>query len=244
MFSKEYVLECLNKYCHFNGRDLCEQNFEDLVVCPLREADFEFYWANGVTKGVIIPLMCNFVIKIPFYGEEDCSGYEDGLEDYEEIQARYGDDWSSRVPIFEVYPFSGAWSDEGWNYCEAEARMYKGAEEEGLEYLFAKTEKIGEVCGWPVYCQDRAEMLNDLEMGEQNPQEDSIDRARDIRDQDEAYCQASSFWIATLLEEYDEDTYWQLSEFCKKYGVSDLHDGNVGYINGVPVLVDYSSFDG
>lgn len=243
MFSKKYVLECLNKYCHFDGRALCESNFKELIVDPLKEADcLDFDWAHGVTKGVIIPFDSNFVIKLPFYGAEDCVGYEDGLEDYEEIQARYGDNWSDRVAIFEVCPFNGAWSNDGWDYCEAEARIYKEAVNEDLDFLFAKTEKIGEICGWPVYCQERAVMFDDEDW--ESPAESIVDRARDLRNMDEAHCQTSSYWIAALLENYDEDTYWRLCEFCQKYCIEDLHEGNIGFLDGSPILVDYSSFDG
>ena len=35
----------------------------------------------------------------------------------------------------------------------------------------------------------------------------------------------------------------KLLEFIRTVGINDLHDGNIGYIENRPVLVDYSSFD-
>jgi hypothetical protein len=63
--TKEYILECLDKYCTFEG--LTEDNFVNLVVAPLQDAHCfnDWTWDNGVTKGVIIFKDFDFVVKIP-----------------------------------------------------------------------------------------------------------------------------------------------------------------------------------
>lgn len=45
-----------------------------------------------------------------------------------------------------------------------------------------------------------------------------------------------------FLRDYGKDEYERLADFCEYYGINDLHDGNVGDIDGKIVLIDYGSY--
>lgn len=244
--SKEYILECLEKYCDL-GEHLSEYSFYNDIVAPLLQAGCfpGMDYANGVTKGVLIFPNCNFVIKIPFYGNEECEEYTDGLT-YEEAMEKYGEDWSDRPKEYYLDPFYGAQGrHNSWDYCAVEAELYAEAVTEGLEFLFAETQCIGTANGWPIYAQTRVEIFAFADPEDENrdfPSEQELEQADNLRGQkDSLYC--SKVWIAELIRAYDLDTYHCLSAFCERFNIGDFHDENIGYLNSLPVLVDYSSYD-
>ena len=88
---------------------------------------------DGASKIVMIPMDKDYVIKIPFYGQED--------ED-------------------EAIPFMGAVSpaidtNESNDYCALEEVIYNEAVEWGIEDFFVPTVFIGDVLGVPIYVQTR-----------------------------------------------------------------------------------------
>lgn len=115
------ILEALS-YGTFDEND--EADFYSIVVQPFSEKYKKpFDYATGATKGVLIFEQLGFVIKIPFCrNSEDCY-----------YNSAYGE--------YECCYFTGADTDNGWDYCEAEANKYERAEEEGLAQCFAKTKK-------------------------------------------------------------------------------------------------------
>ena len=241
MYTPQYVLDCINKYCNLAGQELTEWNFDRLVFFPLKEAECftNLQMSSGVTKGVLLIEGCNFVIKMPFYGSERDEEYVDGLG-YTEAMEVYGSDWSSREVKCELYPFENAAGETPWDYCSAEAQIYQYAEEEGVEQFFAKTEFLGYAQGWPVYIQERAVMYRDMDAPEHSSKHLSyINRELLAR----AFSDLAASQVADLVAEYNEEAFQRLDKFCEDYSVTDLHQGNIGYLHGKPVLVDYSSYD-
>lgn len=49
-------------------------------------------------------------------------------------------------------------------------------------------------------------------------------------------------WIAEFIDCYGAEEFARLNKFLHKHRLTDFHSGNLGYINGIPVLVDYSSY--
>ena len=211
------ILKALS-YGTFNEND--EADFYPDVVQPFSEKYKKpFNYATGATKGVLIFEQLGFVIKIPF-----CRNSED-YDDYYEC-CNY---------------FTGADTDNGWDYCEAEADKYQRAKEEGISMCFAKTEKIGEIDGYPIYMQELASIYKNVDYQSSHTEEDS----RQVN----SICDSNNFyifnreWLSDAFHFYGEKIFHKLLEFIRTVGINDLHDGNIGYIKNRPVLVDYSSFD-
>lgn len=211
------ILEALS-YGTFDEND--EADFYPAVIQPFSEKYKKpFDYATGATKGVLIFEQLGFVIKIPF-----CRNSED-YDDYYEC-CNY---------------FTGADTDNGWDYCEAEADKYQRAEEEGISMCFAKTEKIEEIDGYPIYMQELASIYKNVDYQSSHTEEDS----RQVN----SICDSNNFyifnieWLSDAFHFYGEKVFHKLLEFIRTVGINDLHDGNIGYIENRPVLVDYSSFD-
>ena len=215
------ILEALS-YGTFDEND--EADFYSIVVQPFSEKYKKpFDYATGATKGVLIFEQLGFVIKIPFCrNSEDC-----------EYNSTYGE--------YECCYFTGADTDNGWDYCEAEANKYERAEEEGLAQCFAKTKKIGNIDGYPIYMQELADIYKSIDYQSSHTEEDSR--------QVSSICNSNNFymfnieWLSDAFHYYGEKMFHKLLEFIRTVGINDLHDGNIGYIGNRPVLVDYSSFD-
>lgn len=215
------ILEALS-YGTFDEND--EADFYSIVVQPFSEKYKKpFDYATGATKGVLIFEQLGFVIKIPFCrNSEDCY-----------YNSAYGE--------YECCYFTGADTDNGWDYCEAEANKYERAEEEGLAQCFAKTKKIGDIDGYPIYMQELADIYKSIDYQSSHTEEDSR--------QVSSICNSNNFymfnieWLSDSFHYYGEKVFHKLLEFIRTVGINDLHDGNIGYIGNRPVLVDYSSFD-
>ncbi len=215
------ILEALS-YGTFDEND--EADFYSIVVQPFSEKYKKpFDYATGATKGVLIFEQLGFVIKIPFCrNSEDCY-----------YNSTYGE--------YESCYFTGADTDNGWDYCEAEANKYERAEEEGLAQCFAKTKRIGDIDGYPIYMQELANIYKSIDYQSSHTEEDSR--------QVSSICNSNNFymfnleWLSDAFHYYGEKVFHKLLEFIRTVGINDLHDGNIGYIGNRPVLVDYSSFD-
>lgn len=215
------ILEALS-YGTFDENN--EADFYSIVVQPFSEKYKKpFDYATGATKGVLIFEQLGFVIKIPFCrNSEDCY-----------YNSAYGE--------YECCYFTGADTDNGWDYCEAEANKYERAEEEGLAQCFAKTKKIGDIDGYPIYMQELADIYKSIDYQSSHTEEDSR--------QVSSICNSNNFymfnleWLSDAFHYYGEKVFHKLLEFIRIVGINDLHDGNIGYIGNRPVLVDYSSFD-
>lgn len=203
--------------------DNFEKRFEKLY-------DEDFFLAEGTTKGVIIPRGKNYVIKIPFYGKY----YRDYYHP-EEIE------------------FNEFYSDisQSHDYCAAEVIIYNRAKNEGLEACFAETCCIGKVNERPIYVQQKASIgLIDWDIfcEECGGEEEAESRCNTLSDKysitNEDEGKLDPTWINDFISAYDEDFFEVLSDFLLENEIYDLHDENVGYISGMPVLVDYSSFNG
>ena len=221
---KEDLDEILGELSYGTFDENDEADFYSIVVQPFSEKYKKpFDYATGATKGVLIFEQLGFVIKIPFCrNSEDC-----------EYNSAYGE--------YECCYFTGADTDNGWDYCEAEANKYERAEEEGLAQCFAKTKKIGDIDGYPIYMQELADIYKSIDYQSSHTEEDSR--------QVSSICNSNNFymfnieWLSDAFHYYGEKVFHKLLEFIRTVGINDLHDGNIGYIGNRPVLVDYSSFD-
>jgi hypothetical protein len=229
---------------------LTEDNFYDLFVKPLKKIlPFSIAADNGVSKGVLLIEGASQVIKIPFNARLDTDAYDDAICDYHyERESLPEEEWCmTKEPELEEF-LTQFWcaglraGEEKWDYCEKECRLYALAQEEGLDQYFAKEYCVGHCAeGHPIYLQERAKIYCDSEESSRYTYEE-LDKIMETCDNKYVQC-FNSVWIADFIAAHGEEEFMRLSAFLESYGIRDLHDGNLGYIDGFPVLVDYSNFD-
>ena len=243
MLTKEYILEKLEKYCTFN-EDLCSGTFYDQVVSPLENAQCFNNWTfdSGVSKGVLIFNDLDYVVKIPFYCE-----YYEGEEGYYDDE----DNWVEGEPgeptgyAFNGVEVEGYCHQNEWDYCETEELRYLVAEKNNMEEHFAKTWCIGTVQDWPIYAQIKCCMYRSEESYSTRSKKtytaEDKKSVHDIQDTTKIWTQDD--WLIDFLHYWGRDRLIAFMQFCDQWHIDDLHGGNLGYICGVPCLVDYSSYN-
>ena len=220
--SNEEILQLFNA-CTFDGV-LTENDFEDKVLSNLPD-DLKYHYEYGATKLVIMLPDCDFVIKIPFSGSYQ-EFYQDRTDDYEEEYVE-----------FENADFETC----EWDYCKTEVNRYNLAKNVGIEKYFAKTECIGMVNNYPIYIQQKAEIF--AEVKDLNSySEEKKSSTREKCDKEDLWC-FNECWLSDLLDYCGDRIFSLFMSFLKDNEFDDLHSSNIGYINGVPVLVDYSGFN-
>ena len=242
MLIKEYVLEKIKEYCTLD-ETLCRETFEDLVVSPLENAKcFEDWtWDSGVTKGVLIFDELDYVIKIPFYCEWDEGDYDYDEETNETIIIRESGPFDTP---FEGVQVKGFIHDNDWDYCETEQYRYIVAERNGLNEHFAKTWFLGTVQDWPIYAQAKANMFlssaSQSTRSKRKYSKQEMDTAKSIKDT--LGSEIDEEWMIDFINYWGKDRLVELLNFCNEWDIDDLHLGNIGYVYGVPCIIDYSSY--
>ena len=133
---------------------------------------------------------------------------------------------------------------EDWNYCELECAIYEEAVKRGLGMYFAEERLMGTLTcsGLPVYYQTRCTPLCNLEYDYASAEyERKSEKAHLTCKELDAYC-FNPLWIADFVEQYGKEEFRRLSLFLDEMCIGDLRDCNIGYLDGAPILFDYSGF--
>ena len=222
IISKEQIDIILNglQNCIFDELtfDTCHKD----ILEHLDQTVFSLSYEWGCTKLVLMPRNCNFVVKIPFYGDM-----------LEKKNGTY------------IQQFSGAKEPEGWNYCEAESILYTHAEEKEVEKYFLETYCIGFVHEYPIYVQELAVVLNEAKPCYRELSDEEIARIEKVRE----FCRKKNTkrfditWIADFIDYYGEEAWIKLDKFLHDFYITDLHSENIGYNSaGAPVIMDYAGY--
>jgi len=224
---KEAILNLLNDFS-FDYEDgmfvfTCEDN-TSLRNYLVNIKEFNaFSLNNGASKCVIIPDYEDFVIKLPYTGE--------WLEAEEEADEDF---------YYQTF-YDGA---DGWDYCRTEYYHYEDARAEGLDQYLAPTTCIGYLAGtgFPVYVQPKCKIFTHTSIShspeERNTTKETI-KSSGVRKYD-----LPIDWLTDFRVIYGESELIRFLSFLEKEEWRDLRGDNVGYLNGKPVLVDYSDFWG
>lgn len=223
-------------------QEACDVNFTSLIIPHLRRICNDFVWTYdaGLSKMVIIISGEDEVIKVPFH--------KVFLEDYYLEDARYAD--TSEEPLDEnnyIYDLECADNEKlaedlgltfsGHDYCEVECAVYEAATNENLQHFFAREHLFAQAGSTNIYLQTRVEPY--------------VDNARSDQDALSTYNRCLSLgarcfnapWVADFFGLYGEKEFLRLDAFLKKYNLYDFHGGNLGYLNGLPILMDYSDYN-
>lgn len=220
----EKILEALES-CQLSD-DLSVGNAAGNVLSKMDGDFFTSSFLCGCTKLVLFPKDLELVVKIPF----NCSS-----ETLESWDSETGED------IVEEYYFENAEGEEGWNYCAAEEYYYSEACSCGVEDAFLENKFIGYIKGHPIYIQKKVLMYEESE-GTFAEKEESVKKSVAALKKDYLVSFPDK-WAADFIEYYGEEKMRQLVEFLEDYvSHNDFHQGNLGYIEGRPVIVDYGGF--
>ena len=186
-----------------------EEYFPSLLASIPIEVDY----ATGCTKAVIWTEDMEYVIKIPFVGDEE------GV-------------------------FSGSfYTKEGWDYCAEEVERYKLACRYNLNDFFLETVFVDKINDYPIYAQKRVCIFGDQNFYSSHSQEQRQSVTSKLRDK-KIWVALPIDWLIDAQLYYGEERVDDLLSFLKDFDFQDLHSGNVGYLNGKPIIVDYAGFNG
>lgn len=229
-------IELKKIFLDYPFEEACEQLSEDLISDLYLPKDEDFECFSGASKYVIACLDRDFVIKVPYKGSTN------SYSCWSSTAGTYAYDTYGCIKYTEEFePFMYAADDaDGDDYCRVEELRYEKAVEVGLDFLFAPTKKIGEIRGVSIYAQPYCETF------------DSTGRLMSLNQKSNAFklCKEKKFhcfnesWLNDVYCQYGAAILLNFLQFCDEVGIDDLHRGNVGYYNGLPVLIDYSGFDG
>lgn len=207
--------------------ELDEDSIYDLIEQPLEEAykqgffPYKFAIDNGASKVCIFIQGVPEVIKIPlssFEGETFCNAYT-MHEEYEE---------------------------NTWDYCRLECHNYQEAKKHNLDSYFAREWLIGYLGNYPIYAQEKVlEMQEYLSINNEEFTEEEMTTRKQSAVDTCKRLNANCFhpiWVADFLEFYGEAEFKRLDNFIHEHSINDLRGANIGYLDGVPVLFDYSGF--
>lgn len=217
---------------------LTELNWEDVIEREMKGVPYQT--ASGVSKCVFMFRdFPNLVVKIPFSG---CG------TDIEE-------DWDNEKP-YEDYSCAalgcgGHTLQRNWDYCEAEVTVYNDALLAGVSDFFAETVYIGAIDNYPIYVQEIATIYADVYYdyeGKYTREEKRAYRSKAVSASNSTITEndcwiVNQTWLSEFVEEYGAVAASNLIAFLRDEGVDDLHSENLGFIDGKPVIVDYSSFN-
>lgn len=244
----------------------CDEDREAMLDTPLSAvAPFDFKIESGISKATIIIEDAPFVIKIPFCGYVNEGGYQDAHSDWswnreayvrskssaetsiEEKERFYKEyDRDNPEPVFDAedwfYEFDCAndylrISGGGWDYCATESFFYSVAEDRGLGAYFAEERLLGKINDTPIYYQTKCIPLSIVRKKEKTARPE----VTDLLDQLCLYINPQ--WVSDFISLYGKKEFLRLNDFLEEYYIGDLRDCNIGYLDGAPILFDYSGFN-
>lgn len=179
----------------------------------LREKLNAEWWNNGATKLVFaFKEYPEYVVKIPFEGVANYDRDDCIIECCEPIET---------------------------NYCELEAEVFRAAFLEDLDYFFCETDYMFSIGGTEFYCAIRCETgYMDVP---KSYSDNSYEKAKEKYYSDKEQ-PISLNCLATLYEQYTIKAVDRLICFLKCNNVNDLHCGNLGFLNGMVCIIDYSGY--
>lgn len=144
-------------------------------------------------------------------------------------------DWVLKIPF----------TDCCTEHCELEAKNYHIAVKEGYSHYMAECSYLMDYKFFPCYIMRKAEVGFDL------LQDDMFTRLYEQSNDYEYATENSAFncsgdeYVEDLFRlHYGNEAVDDLYEFLDDNEIGDLHTGNVGYVDGRLVFIDYSGYMG
>ena len=133
------------------------------------------------------------------------------------------------------FDFNELWE----SYCANEAEHYKQACKRGLGKCFAKTILFDNINNTPIYKCEYVEERCSKYFREVTA--DQIKTMNNITSKHKAPVLPTA-WTQNFIDYYGIDVFETFLDFIVTYGINDLHDSNIGYKKGRPIVFDYAGF--
>jgi hypothetical protein len=154
----------------------------------------------------------------------------------------YHKDWDFVLKFDEAF--------ETTHYSALEYYHYEMAAQYNVQRVLLPTAKIASLpCGLKIYRQAKYSVgWNDVKAKEWARLRKTYDQMRKSK----AYGKISkgmhydthNYWRARATQLFGKKFMKSLQEWIAEYEINDLHTGNIGLLNGVPVLLDYAGYRG
>ena len=157
--------------------------------------------------------------------------------------------------IFPGVPFVIKWSTGDFGEAMKEVSIYQDAIQFHLEKFFPRTEHLVTIKAVDFVLQEKI----DCAVGEcSRYQEQKFDRIgktasiKIMRKMEKEFQKASgggwgrsldARWAKVALVIYGKRACKTLCDFIVKHNINDLHENNIGYKNGKPIILDFSGYN-
>lgn len=137
-----------------------------------------------------------------------------------------------------------------FDYCQRELHNYEKARIYRVERILLPIEYIGEYGAVRVYLQPRFTYSHDdMSAGKHNTLRKKLNnipnRSKALTSSlNNLYSWVDREWYARVLQLYGKKFLASFEKFSIEAKLNDLHDGNIGWRNGRPIILDYAGYCG
>ena len=149
--------------------------------------------------------------------------------------------------VIKIPRFDGG---RDFDYCARELHNYKKGCEYRIERILLPIEFVGEFGACKVYLQPR--FTSDHENLPSHNMKNLREKLGAIPNRSKAlqksinnlYDWTDREWYARVLQLYGKKFLKSFEKFSREVRLNDLHDGNIGWRNGKPIILDYAGYCG
>jgi hypothetical protein len=167
-------------------------------------------------------------------------------EKFDNIRARDGASKCCLVSNDKKYVIK--WSKEfDYSDAEDECEIYKKAIEKGIAFLFPQTEILCRINGFAIVIQEQVDYaFGDMdwkEIDNLKHQCRTVSNKLITKIENNIYrSRIPIVWLKALVCIYGKKITKSFEEFTNEQKINDLHCGNVGFLNGKPIVLDFSGY--
>ena len=137
--------------------------------------------------------------------------------------------------------------DTSYGDTERECEVYQKAIEKGIAFLFPQTEILCRINGVAIVIQRKVDYCHgNMSYEQENKlsyQCRTVNMDMVIKVDHNIYrSRVPRLWIKSLICIYGKKITKLFEEFTHEQEINDLHSNNVGYLNGKPIVLDFSGY--
>ena len=153
--------------------------------------------------------------------------------------ARFTNGVSRGVFIFDDSDYVVKFSlTEDYTSFISEQELYIEAKMCGVEKFFAPITYLCTIGGFKFYIQKKVKSGTRMDTDGESLSEASISLLNCCNDT--SFCQNDLF--DDFYENYEEEELYKLIDFINDYDINDIYYKNVGFLNNLPVIIDYAGY--
>ena len=141
------------------------------------------------------------------------------------------------------------WDADDHKYCELEAENYASAIRYGIQQVVLPTELVAEINSIKIYRQPKYTFsANELPRQFKTRLHKKLKglERKDIVNKIDHSCYDGIYhlWLAHALLLYGKAYMKSFEAWTQEHRINDLHTGNIGWLKGKPILLDYAGYFG